>query len=37
MKELNEDLEWVMREWLSSRGSALVLKEVSLEGEVRLL
>jgi hypothetical protein len=37
MKELYEDLESVIREWLSSRGSPLVLKEVSLEGEVRLL
>ena len=37
MKELNENVESAIREWLSSRGSALALKEVSLEGEVRLL
>jgi hypothetical protein len=34
MKELNENVEGVIKEWLAARGSPLLLKEVGLEGEV---
>lgn len=34
MKELSDGVEAFAREWLSSRGATLELKEVSLEGEV---
>jgi hypothetical protein len=36
MKELSDGVEEVAREWLSSRGATLQVKEVSLEGEVEM-